>query len=57
MTATGHDRREHPRICRRSRSRGNVIIDHRADIYAFGVMAYETLAGVPPFSGQHRRRQ
>jgi tRNA A-37 threonylcarbamoyl transferase component Bud32/pimeloyl-ACP methyl ester carboxylesterase len=25
-------------------------MDHRADIYAFGVLAYEVLAGVPPFT-------
>ena len=27
-------------------------VDHRADIYAFGVMAYEFLTGQPPFSGR-----
>jgi serine/threonine-protein kinase len=26
-------------------------LDHRADIYAFGIMAFELLAGVPPFRG------
>jgi formylglycine-generating enzyme required for sulfatase activity/dienelactone hydrolase len=26
-------------------------IDHRADIYSVGVMAYEMLAGAPPFAG------
>jgi tRNA A-37 threonylcarbamoyl transferase component Bud32/TolB-like protein len=31
---------------------GDPATDHRADIYAFGCMAYELLAGKPPFSGR-----
>ncbi|HET7602730.1 MAG TPA: serine/threonine-protein kinase [Gemmatimonadales bacterium] len=30
---------------------GDPATDHRADIYAFGSMAYELLAGQPPFPG------
>ncbi|HEX6050072.1 MAG TPA: protein kinase [Gemmatimonadaceae bacterium] len=30
---------------------GDPATDHRADIYAFGCLAYELLAGQPPFAG------
>lgn len=35
---------------------GDPLVDHRADIYALGCMAYELLSGQPPFAGRTPQR-
>ncbi|HET9426292.1 MAG TPA: protein kinase [Gemmatimonadaceae bacterium] len=35
---------------------GDPYVDHRADIYALGCMAYELLSGQPPFAGRTPQR-
>ncbi len=40
-----------PRYMAPEQAAGDSAVDHRADIYAVGVLAYEILAGQPPFIG------
>ncbi len=40
-----------PRYMAPEQAAGDPDIDHRADIYAFGVLAFELIAGQPPFTG------
>lgn len=35
---------------------GDPNVDHRADLYAFGCMGYELLAGGPPFTAESQQR-
>ena len=35
---------------------GDAAADHRADLYAFGCLAYAVLTGTPPFSGRPARK-
>ncbi|HTJ22806.1 MAG TPA: protein kinase [Gemmatimonadaceae bacterium] len=35
---------------------GDPTVDHRADLYSFGCMAYELLTGQPPFAGRTPQR-
>jgi tetratricopeptide (TPR) repeat protein/tRNA A-37 threonylcarbamoyl transferase component Bud32 len=32
---------------------GDPTVDHRADLYSWGILAYEVLAGTHPFAGRH----
>src|SRR5262249_13284753 len=45
-----------PAVISPQQDAGDPAVDHRADLYSFGGMAYELLTGQPPFAGRTPQR-